>query len=200
MSPVPPKPPRAPTDVPRERSGPTHHNRFARPATAVGTPSPRPGSIATVSDEDFDSNTPVNASDTELIAFRLARTTTSSKIAAENSAELKSSLRATNERIDNVVGELSELRETVGEMKGSVEAFTKSNERLVGIMEKQLDASNQRQNTIVQTETETKRQIALVPVEQARSWIDTRKTIVGAVFSSAAITALIAWFTSGKGC
>ncbi len=188
MSPVPPKPPRASTDVPRERSGPTHHNRFARPATA-SQPSPRPGSIATVrDDEDFDGKTPVNASDAELIAFRLSRTSTDSRRAADNSAELRREMREdvgrVNERIDGVIEKVDGVSGDVREMKGQLTT-------LVGLVEKQLDAANEVKTLTVTTKLDVEKAQAMVPVDRARASIENWKVVVGSIFGTGGIVFIV---------
>jgi hypothetical protein len=182
VSPVPPKPPRAPTDVPRERSGPTRHDRFAL------TPSPRPGSIATLRDDDegdaWDKHTPVNASKQELMAFHVQRTDSTT-------AELKQSIAATNVRIDGVMTELGDLRAETSKLTGGVEQIVRSNDRLAGIMEKQLEASNESKKLTLTAQLNVGEQTALVPVQDAKARRENIAKIVALLTSAAFIITLI---------
>lgn len=152
--------------------------------------------MPTVTGDEFpeDERTPVNGSNAEILLFRAQRTDSNAQLTVANTDELKQSIAATNVRIDNVVGELGDLRVETGKLAGGVEALVKVLDKQTDLMGRQLDAASQRQTTVTVTDAEVK-------IKNATAWNANWRTIVLSIFGAGGLASVVILAAfKAKGC
>ncbi len=165
-------------------------SRDARDVRTTKTPprgSPAAQALARVpafKEADWAEKTDPQATDFEKLQERARRASVAATAAASGTHELRlevhARLEAVTARMDGVVAELGEVKGAVGSVQGSVNT-------LVGLVERQVEAS-----------IDVGKAHAMQPIEDARSRRALIAKVVGGLFSTAVLTALITALANGR--
>lgn len=136
-----------------------------------------------------------NADAYEQLQDRARRAAMHSATAATTTQELrremKDDIRDQNRKIEAIDTKVGSVAVSVGEMKGQLGT-------LVTLVEKQFDASNERQELKLTATLDVGKQTALIPVEDAKARRENIAKVVALVTSAGFILALIKLLTAGR--